>query len=92
MVEPQLDAWEGGGAGRVNSGDHSHGDVSDGELWRLAGCTRKGEWATGNTRQKKVAAPEVQASGTDPYCASMDKWPQVPDLKTQLHRKEEDKE
>ncbi|NP_001297242.1 telomerase protein component 1 [Heterocephalus glaber] len=60
---------------------------SDGELWRLAGCTFEGEWTTGNIWQKKVAAPEVQESGTDLSCTSMYNWVMELDLKTQLHRK-----
>ncbi|KAM6181674.1 telomerase protein component 1 [Erethizon dorsatum] len=58
---------------------------SDGVLWTLAGCTPAGEWTTRNIWQRE--APEVQASGTGPSCASVDNQSTFTELKMQQCRK-----
>ncbi|XP_036849878.2 telomerase protein component 1 isoform X2 [Manis javanica] len=52
---------------------------ADGMLWKLAKCTREGEWTTDNIWQKHIKMPETKTAGTDPSIdTDVDSW--SPDL------------
>ncbi|KAK2498922.1 hypothetical protein MC885_003950 [Smutsia gigantea] len=48
---------------------------ADGMLWKLAKCTREGEWTTDNIWQKHIKMPETKTAGTDPTIDNdVDSW------------------